>query len=253
MKTVLDFLRELGAGNRADLSTGEVTPIPGYVDNKPAAAQEAASSIMPKRGRQPEEEEREKPPEGSYQAALATLVNRPFLKTERYQEQQTRANWEGAHPAILDWHDWVQSKLRGMGIPMFAHSVVRTYEQQMTEFVDGDSKDSPADGYWPHKGTAIDLIHSNRGWKLTEQEWALIGHVGHEVARQHGLKLVWGGNDGPGDRFKWDPAHWEVANWRDVQHLYPWPGVEYPRTTPMTLVRMHRAAQRADMKKRFGG
>lgn len=61
-------------------------------------------------------------------------------------------------------------------------------------------------------GLAIDLIHGIFGWDIPRESWELIGHIGKEVATQNGLKLVWGGDW----KTLWDPAHWEVAGWREI-------------------------------------
>lgn len=251
---VTDLLRGLSAGQSVDGETGEVTEVAALMGRQGSAAEQAAASVVKARGLAPGEAvPREPPPAGSLQAALAGLVHRDMLASQKYQEQQWRANRVGAHPAILDFEDWFQAKLRKAGIPMFAHTVVRTFQEQMNEFVQGDSRDSPSDGLWPHNGTAIDLIHSTRAWQLDPQEWLLIGHLGKEVAAQHGLKLVWGGDwrKRPTDVIGWDPAHWEVANWRDVAFEAPWDAP--PKGASMAFVRQFRAKQRADMKKRFGG
>ena len=45
----------------------------------------------------------------------------------------------------------------------------------------------------------------------------MIGGVGKEVARKMGLRVTWGGD------FKslYDPAHWELTDWRTVRKPDP--------------------------------
>lgn len=163
------------------------------------------------------------PVQKTYGEALRGMVDRPFLNSQKWQEQQWRANREGAHPAILDFEPAFLRRVGKLGIPMFAHAVVRTEEEQRKAFLDGHSNDSPEDGIWPHRGTAIDLIHGTKAWGLSKRQWALIGHIGKEVARQRGLKLTWGGDFKPIiDGVGWDPAHWEVTGFKAIAGEYPW-------------------------------
>lgn len=149
--------------------------------------------------------------------ALAGLVDRSFLASQRWQTQQHRANRVGAHPNIILFEAKLRRRLADMGIPMFCHTMVRTREQQMIEYQEGTSKDSPADGKWPHRAHAIDLVHSTRAWGLTPKQWQCIGHVGFEVAKANHIRVTWGGDDpGVNDKFNWDPAHWELTNWKEL-------------------------------------
>lgn len=160
---------------------------------------------------------------GSMADALRGMVDRPFLKSQKYQDQQWRAVREGAHPDILEFEKRMVRRMAKLGVPMFGHCVVRSLEQQAIEFAQGDSKVK----FGAHNvGCAIDLVHGTKAWKLTDQQWDLVGHCGKEIITQGGLALVnfrWGGPDGPGDKFDWDPAHWEIADWKSVQAEYPWP------------------------------
>lgn len=67
-------------------------------------------------------------------------------------------------------------------------------------------------GRSPHQfGMAVDIAHLTRAWDLTAKEWAVIGLIGKEVARKRKIRIVWGGD------FKsiYDPAHWELADWKE--------------------------------------
>lgn len=144
------------------------------------------------------------------------LIDRPFLGTVKYQAQEWRADWTGAHPDLVVFHRAFQARLRKLGIPMFAHEVVRSAERQEELHEDGKSKARA--GKSPHQyGLAVDIVHSVRGWNLTQKEWALIGHIGKEVAQQRGIKISWGG-----DWSFYDPAHWQITFWKSVKEDYPW-------------------------------
>lgn len=165
--------------------------------------------------------------------ALRAIRNEPFLNSDKWQAQQWRANREGAHPKILEFEDAFIKRMKALGVPMYAHCVVRTFEDQQAAFVRGVSKDSPSDGMWPHRFAAVDIIHSVQQWGMPEKSWDLIGHIGFEVAKARGIAMVWGGDwdgDGRKEGF-WDPAHWELAFWRSMEPEPPhmWIGGRKPK------------------------
>lgn len=129
-----------------------------------------------------------------------------------------RAVREGAHPDILEFERTLVRDAKAVGVPLYAHCVVRSLEQQALEYAQGDSKVK----YGAHNcGCAVDLIHGTRGWNMSPDSWRMIGHMGREIIKAKGLGLVslaWGGDWG-----FYDPAHWEVADWRKVKDEYPWP------------------------------
>lgn len=190
-----------------------------------------------------------------YREALAGIRNVEFLASQKHQEQHWRAIREGAHPDIVGgvkpgkpqkgkppslvecrgFEPVFRRRMAALGVPMFAHCVVRSLEQQAKEFAEGDSKAKP--GQSAHNfGCAVDFVHGTKAWSLTAQQWALVGHVGHEVALSLGLAVVWGGNDGPGDTFAWDPAHWELADWRTVRAVMQ--GHPSIKTVPEALAQL---------------
>lgn len=147
--------------------------------------------------------------EVGYSEALRRLVDREFLKGARHRAQHQRANRVGASPEILQFERAFIAKFNKLGIPMFAHSVVRDASEQTRLYVTGRSLAKA--GKSPHNhGFAVDLIHGVHAWQIPRAAWDIVGHVGLEVAYQCGLKLTWGG--------KWesfyDPAHWELSDWR---------------------------------------
>lgn len=163
-------------------------------------------------------------PVKEYGAALRAMINRAFLESEKHQGQQWRANREGAHPRILEFEKALVKRFASMGVPLFAHCVVRTPEDQTAAYVAGHSRIKGTDPY-PHRAFAVDIIHGVKGWNLPEQSWDLIGHVGFEVAKNLGIGMVWGGDwDGDGDKSDqklYDPAHWELAYWRSLEPFPP--------------------------------
>lgn len=145
----------------------------------------------------------------TFSGALRYMVNRPFLSSSRYRAQQWRAERKGADEDILLFEKAVIRRFEKLGVPMFAHCIVRSAAVQGRLYVQGHTKALP--GQSPHNfGCAVDLVHGVRAWDLPKPCWDLIGHVGKEVAAQLGIKVSWGG--------EWkfyDPAHWELVDWKD--------------------------------------
>ena len=143
-------------------------------------------------------------------SALRAMMDRDYLLSEKYQEQQWRADRKAADHRILLFEQKFITRMEKLGVPMFAHCIVRSLAEQTAAYVQGFTKAKA--GQSPHNyGLAVDLIHGQWAWQLSKESWALIGHVGKEVAVQNGLKLVWGG-----DWKFYDPAHWELADWRTI-------------------------------------
>lgn len=161
----------------------------------------------------------------TWKQAVERIVNHDQVRSRKLTEQRMRPVAGGASPVLLDflWH--MYKRCDGRGIPVYAHCIVRTYEQQLAEYREGNSRDSPQDGLWPHKGTAVDIIHSIHGWQMSEYEWLILGEIGKELANQRGFDIVWGGDwipKGSKALVGWDPAHWELRDWRKLCASYPW-------------------------------
>lgn len=149
-----------------------------------------------------------------YSEEMRDMMDRAFCQSERYTDQQGRADRVGAQPEILEFERLLVRRCRFIGIPMFAHSVCRNGDDQNRLYVKGVSKARA--GQSPHNyGAAVDLIHGTKGWNLTRKQWDVIGHLGGQVAKSLTLKIVWGGTWD-----FWDPAHWELANWREIRDAY---------------------------------
>ena len=151
---------------------------------------------------------RDEPEAIRYGEALRAIMNRDFCFSEKYQEQQTRAHRDGAHDEILDFERLLVKRLRKFGVPVFAHCVWRSRHDQNALWVAGNSR--AKGGQSPHNfGCAVDIIHGLHGWSIPAKSWEMIGHMGKELAASKGWKIEWGG-----DWSFFDPAHWQLANWR---------------------------------------
>ena len=155
-------------------------------------------------------------------AAHRAMTDPAWCKSQGFADQQMRAVRDGAHPGLLEFERRFVRRMAAIGVPMFAHCVVRTLEMQQKLFADGFSKNDGSKRY-PHRGFAVDVIHGTKAWGLNEAQWRLIGHVGVEVAASVGVDLTWGGDwkeDGFGEVIDWDPAHWEVTGWKSLYNEY---------------------------------
>ncbi|MER9486828.1 M15 family metallopeptidase [Mesorhizobium sp. M0563] len=143
------------------------------------------------------------------------MVNRPFIQSQKYKDQQMRALREGAHPDILEFEKRLVTRMRKQDVPLYCHCCVRSMDDQNAAFVQGHSKAKA--GQSAHNyGMAIDVIHSVHGWNLQRLSWALLGHIGQEISVQSGIEITWGG--------EWkfyDPAHWELTSWRTLKNQLP--------------------------------
>lgn len=130
-----------------------------------------------------------------------------------------RAIRTGAHPKILEFEEAMVKRMAKHGVPIWAHSIVRGKNQQEAAFAGGHSK--ARFGQSPHNyGMAVDLVHGTLAWGMDEKAWNIIGHIGKELAKSKQIHVVWGGD------FKslWDPAHWELRDWKDLKQGYPFDG-----------------------------
>ncbi|QCS37056.1 hypothetical protein [Tortoise microvirus 46] len=147
---------------------------------------------------------------GTHQAALVGVQYPAFVAGRKYAEQQLRAERLGAHPVILKFAPAFIKECAKYGVPMFAHEYVRSAERQMKLRALGNSKARA--GQSPHQyGMAVDIVHGVHGWNLDRKQWAVLGLIGKEVARRQDVKLTWGG-----DWKFYDPAHWEIADWKQL-------------------------------------
>ncbi len=150
-------------------------------------------------------------PDSGYSQALAGMVHRDFLKSIPYWELNMRANKLEAHPRILEFEKGLIKRMAALGVPMYAHCVWRTPDEQLALWERKRTKARPGES--PHNwGCAVDIVHCRYHWDLTERQWAIIGHIGKEYGKASGLNVIWGG-----DWKFYDPAHWELADWKQCR------------------------------------
>lgn len=159
--------------------------------------------------RQAEAESMEaEPQDATYGEGLKALRNSAMLDSPKWAEQQDRANRKGCHQDILAFERAFIARMQKLGVPMFCHTAQRTMDEQNAAFVRGVSR-AKAGKSAHNYGCAVDIVHSVKAWDMTREQWALLGHIGKEIASGLGADIEWGG-----DWKFYDPAHWEVRGWK---------------------------------------
>ncbi|MFV1531179.1 MULTISPECIES: M15 family metallopeptidase [unclassified Phaeobacter] len=182
-------------------------------------------------------------PSDHHKAAKA-LVDHQQINSLKYRKMAHRTSWDNAHPDIIDFHRALHKELRARSYPFYAFFFFRTHAQQNALYSRGVTK--AKGGQSPHNyGCAVDEIHCSRLWNLTRKEWAVIGAIGKEVARRRNIKMDWGG-----DWNFYDPAHWQLSDWKrykaDIDRL----GIEVTTVNLAALQRHFKECDRAKREKR---
>lgn len=161
------------------------------------------------------------PEHALYQKARADLIDRDMVVSRDFQEMQWRALRIGVHPLMIEWGRLFVARMAAYGIPVYCNEYVRTAARQRQLVADGLSKAPPEKA--PHVwGCAGDFVHAINGWQLSKKQWEFFGVVGKELAIQRSIPIVWGGDWPPiVDKVGWDPAHWQLKNWRAEMTGYP--------------------------------
>jgi len=155
--------------------------------------------------------------------AAAELVDIDLMKSKKLRDALLRAPREGSHPDLVEFTNRLLAVMKERSYPFFPVEFARSGRRQNEIQAAGHSRARA--GQSPHNyGCAVDIVHVRDGWELDPHEdmqrakWAVIGTLGKEVARKManrhpGFRIVWGGD------FKsiYDPAHWELANWREYR------------------------------------
>lgn len=154
-----------------------------------------------------------------FATAMRAMVDKPFVASQRYKDQQMRANIVGAHPDILEFAKRLVARMRKQDVPLFVLNCVRGEAAQEEYFKTGMSR--ARYGQSAHNyGMAVDIIHGRKAYDLDRKSWDLLGHIGKEISVQAGIPITWGGDW----KSLWDPAHWELEEWRSLsQGMKPFP------------------------------
>lgn len=172
------------------------------------------------------------PDDVRFTAAERLKVGPAYFTRDSYLRQQHRADYQQVSPELMVFGARLVFAFRKKQVPLYVHSAFRTAAEQKAAFDRGVSKVK-----WPHashcQGAALDIVHGSYHWDMNKAEWDTIGHVGKIIADRMGLQLTWGG-----DWSFWDPAHWELADWRD--NVRPLQAQAEVRLTPAAIVKLHK-------------
>lgn len=176
----------------------------------------------------------------------ARLAKPNFLASSSYAAQQQRADWQQCDPRLRLWAAGLVLRAGGLGIPLFVHCAFRGKAEQDRVNAEGFSK-----LVWPNGahniGEAVDIIHGVYAWELTDKEWLFIHHLGMDELRKLNAKLPsarklllnWGGDDtSKSDKFRWDPAHFEVVDYRS--RIRRMPVAASVHMSPAVTVKLYR-------------
>jgi hypothetical protein len=143
-----------------------------------------------------------------------------------------KANWVGCPPELREFAEKLFRQFRKDGVPMYVHTVYRSPELQYELASAGFSKVLSG----PHqRSCALDIVHAYHHWDCPKEFWLYVGMTGKRIAKQmrlgNGTKIDWGGDESgnqfaaslrdPNDRFKWDPAHWQLSDWINRAKVLP--------------------------------
>jgi hypothetical protein len=148
---------------------------------------------------------------GDYQKAAKELVNRKLIR-EAEKKYPLTNKFNLTHPEVTRFAVAFINECRSRGIPMIAFETYRTPERQR-KLKNKGVTNAPA-GWSPHQyGCAVDLLVIPQWWEATRDQWSVLGVIGKEIARKKKIEITWGGD------FEsiYDPAHWEITNWRDYR------------------------------------
>lgn len=152
---------------------------------------------------------KDEPVHKDYPEAAYKLADRNAFRKPEIKRAQDEVEFRGVHPEIVEFWRAMYKACKARNIPVIAFEMLRTPQRQDELYKSGRSK---ARGYQsPHQfGCAVDIVHAVDFWQISKKQWDIIGSIGKEVARKRNLKLEWGGDW----ENLWDPAHWQLENWR---------------------------------------
>lgn len=151
---------------------------------------------------------------GPYSVPKRLAVGSAFHVSPQMLARHQRADWQHTPVHLRVFAARLCEAARKLGIPLYVHGAFRSAAQQQEMLRRGVSK-----AQWPRaphcQGKAVDIVHGRYHWEMSRDEWAFIGRLGKDISDKMGLSLNWGG-----DWSFYDPAHWEMADWKeDIRSL----------------------------------
>lgn len=156
-------------------------------------------------------------------------VGSAYFTLEPFLSQSQRADWAHVDIRLMRWAALFIEYARKRGIPLYAHTALRgEAEQNRVNHLGHSKAEYPLSAH--NIGEGVDIVHSVYHWELTPQEWrflailaqAALRRINTTLPKAEQLSLNWGGDDGtPSDKFRWDPAHWEISDFRNRRRRLP--------------------------------
>lgn len=137
-----------------------------------------------------------------------------FLSSAVYSLQQYRADWQQCDPRMELLAARVVLRAAKLGVPLYVHSAFRTKAEQ-DEMIRRKVTKAPYPRSAHNIGEAFDLVHGTHQWNMTPREWAYLRWLVHDELRKINAKLPKARKLELGQEISWDPAHFEVADYRD--------------------------------------
>lgn len=161
------------------------------------------------------------------------------FRSESYMRQIRRADWSFCDPRLAVWAAVFQQMARKRDIPLYVHAALRPKSVQNALVAQGRSRAKyPRSAH--NIGEAVDIVHGVFHWSMNESEWSLLHALGNMALDRCNaylkgpfkLSLTWGGD------FKrlYDPAHWEITDFRNRIRVLPEPDAPV-RFTPQDLLK----------------
>lgn len=149
--------------------------------------------------------------------APARLQYPVYWSLQMYLDQSNRADWQSTDLRLQRWAALFIEYARKRQIPLYVHCATRTEAEQALVYARGNSRAQyPSSAH--NIGEAVDIVHGRYHWDMTRQEWQLLYTLGMlaldrinaTLPKAQKLELKWGGHF----RTLYDPAHWEIADYR---------------------------------------
>ena len=181
---------------------------------------------------------------------ITRLEAASWFNSAPFFRQNERADWRAVDPRLQLWVAIFVEMARKRSVPLYVHCALRSSDEQRRLVAAGRSKAIHS----AHQiGEAVDIVHGVHHWQLWDKEWLSLHRLGMlalekanariascNVGRSvkiEPLRLNWGGDDGsPSDKFRWDPAHWEIVDYRERLRPMAVSGVPL-RMTPRSMLR----------------
>lgn len=160
-----------------------------------------------------------------------------YWRLQMYLDQSSRADWQSTDIRLQRWAALFIEYARKRDIPLYVHCATRTEAEQALVYARGNSRARyPSSAH--NIGEAVDIVHGRYHWDMTRQEWQMLytlgmlalDRVNATLPKAQKLQLTWGGHF----RTLYDPAHWEIADYRG--RLRRLPLADSVRLTPRKIL-----------------